>query len=124
MDGIIGCAIGRLGQDADLHYSQSGTAMLRFSIAVYDSKRAQDAPTEWLRVTCWKDQATALDGKLLKGSEVYVEGRLKLNTWQKDGVDRSGLELNAWTVQPLGVSRNRPKVASGNTRQLVAGERD
>lgn len=105
INGVGGWAIGRLGRDAELRYTQSGTPMLTFSIAVFDAKRAEDAPTEWLSVVCWGDQAKALEGKLVKGVEVYVEGRNKLDTYQKDGTDRTTMRLSAWTVQPMGAPR-------------------
>lgn len=41
--------------------------------------------------------------RIVKGTEVYCEGRLRLSTWRTaDGAERWGLNLTAWTVQPLG----------------------
>ena len=55
-----------------------------------------------------------LAGSLHKSDRAYVEGRLKLNTWaDKDGRERSGLQVAATLVQPLGqIGRRKPSEAS------------
>lgn len=112
MNGIIACAQGTLGRDAELRYTQSGQAVLNFSIAVQDAKRPEGAETEWLRVSVWGELAENLNasGNLGKGAECYVEGRMKLNTWAgPDGQQRSGLELSAWRVDLLGAIGRRAR---------------
>ena len=61
----------------------------------------------------FEEKARALAG-LAKGVEVYVEGRLSLNTWTgRDGAERTGLSVSAWQVMPLGqIGRRKPKVQS------------
>ena len=87
MNGIACALIGRLPKDADpLKYTSQGTVLVSFSVAVHDAKRGEDDPTEWARVTCWGEPAESLDGALGKGTEVYVEGRLRVGEWTaKDG---------------------------------------
>jgi single-strand DNA-binding protein len=111
LNGIVSCAIGTLGRDAELRYTQQGQAVLNFSIAVADAKRQEGADTEWLRVAVWGERAEELNtAGLAKGAECYVEGRLKLNTWNgPDGQQRSGLELSAWRVDVLGAIGRRAK---------------
>src|SRR5579884_3315137 len=120
MNGIVACATGTLGRDAELRYTQGGQACLNFSIAVADAKRREGADTEWLKCVCWGERAEELheSGNLGKGAEVYVEGRLKLNTWAgQDGQQRSGLELSAWRVDVLGAIGRRAR----KTAPLLAG---
>jgi Single-strand binding protein family len=50
VNGIIASAQGTLPRDPELRYTQGGQAVLNFSIAVHDDKRAEGAETEWLRV--------------------------------------------------------------------------
>ena len=67
-----------------------------------DSKAA-DGTGQWVRVGHFGDDAEELAQRLVKGTDVYVEGRLKLNTWTiQDGSQRSGLNVTAWKLEPLG----------------------
>jgi len=63
-----------------------------------------------VRATCWAELAEQLAERLKKGHEVYCHGRLKLRTWTKqDGSQGAGVELSAWTVQPMGAGRQHPR---------------
>src|SRR5712691_5902158 len=97
------CAfIGRVGQDAELKWTQNGTALVNVSVMVQDSKAA-DGQGQWVRVGRFGDDAEDLAQHLVKGTDCYVEGRLKLNTWQAaDGTPRSGLNVTAWKLEPMG----------------------
>ena len=66
---------------------------------------------QWVRVACFGEQAVELSRILVKGSRVYVEGRLTLQHWKgPDGTDRYGLNVAAWRVEVLGqIGRNKPK---------------
>jgi single-strand DNA-binding protein len=111
MNGIVACCTGRCVRDAETRFTASGKQMVSVSIAVDDLKRAEDAAPEWLKVTAWNELAEAMADKLVKGTALYAEGRLKLNTWTAaDGTPRSGLELIAWTVQPMGqIGQRKPR---------------
>ena len=119
MNGITAALTGRIGQDADLKYLPTGNALATFSVAADDAKKAEGDQAEWLRVTVWGEAAEELAPRLVKGTRVYVEGRMKLDQWQaKDGAQRSTLKLSAWTCQPMGqIGNNRPR------RQDDAGPR-
>jgi len=111
MDGIVAALIGRLGQDAELKYLDTGTAALKLSLAVCDAKAAERGdPPQWVRCTVWGARAEELGESLKKGAEVYVEGRLRLSRWtMQDGAERSGLEVSAFKCEPLGqIGRRRP----------------
>jgi len=123
MDGIKACCFGRLGGEPELRYLPNGTPMLKCSVAVEDNKAPENSPTEWVRVTLFGERAEELlppggSPRLQKGDQVYAEGRVRLNTWQSNGEQRSGLELTAWIVQPIGAFR-RP-VESGQSRRRAA----
>ena len=115
MNGVHCAFEGRLSRDPELKYTSSGTALLSLNLAVADDKRRDDEPTEWIRAAVWGDQAEQLDGRLKKGDLVYVEGRLRLRTWDKDGDTRAGLEVNVWRCEQLGaIGRRAPKPTTGN----------
>jgi single-strand DNA-binding protein len=120
MNGITSAFTGRVGKDPELRYTMSGKRMLSFSVAVDESSRQTEerpdpAETTWVRVTCWEEKAAELQERgLTKGAAVYCEGRLKLSKWMSaQGEHRSGLELSAWVVQPMGQlgERRRPRAA-------------
>jgi single-strand DNA-binding protein len=98
---------GRLTRDAELKYTNSGTALCRFSIAV--NRRYKDPKggewkddTSFVDIVVWREAAERCGKTLKKGSPVHVEGRLKSSTFEaKDGTKRSKLEVEARRVQIL-----------------------
>ena len=109
MNGITATLTGRIGSDAELKYLPTGNALATFSVAADDAKKAEGDQAEWVRVTVWGEAAEELAPRLVKGTRVYVEGRMKLEQWQaKDGAQRSTLKLSAWTCTPMGqIGNNR-----------------
>jgi len=98
--------IGRLGQDPELRYTGSGTAVANLSIAT-DESYTQDGETveqtEWHSVTCWARLAETVNEYLEKGRRVYVEGKLKTREWaDNDGNQRYSTEIHADRVDFLG----------------------
>jgi single-strand DNA-binding protein len=91
-------AIGYLGGDPELRYSQSGTAFASFSLAIDDSYKDRDEQkvkrTIWLRCTAFAKTAENLSQLLFKGSHVQVEGALTVNEWtDREGNERKDLQL-------------------------------
>ena len=80
--------IGRLGQDPELKYTQSGIAVVNFSVATGLKWKDQDGnlqeKTEWHNVKAWRGLAETCSNYLKKGSKVYVEGRLETSNWEDD----------------------------------------
>lgn len=73
--------IGNLGRDVELRYAPSGKAVATFSMAVDGGKDK----TEWANVEVWETTAENCSKYIGKGSKVYVEGRFKTESWEKDG---------------------------------------
>ena len=98
--------IGNLGRDPEVRYAQSGMAICKLSVAV--TERVKDGndwkdATEWFRVTVFGKTAENAGQYLQKGRQVYVEGRLKTDKYKdKDGVERTSVEVIANTLQFLG----------------------
>lgn len=98
--------IGNLTADPELRYTPSGQAVCDLRIAVNNKYKTQTG--EWkedpcfLNVTVWARQAEYCAEYLKKGRSIFVEGRLKMNTWtSKEGQKRTGYSVNAQTVQFL-----------------------
>ena len=94
--------IGRLGQDPDIRYTQSGTAVANMSVATNHSVKQDDKwveATEWHRVIVWGQMAEACGEYLSKGSQVYSGGRLQTRSWEdKEGIKRWATEIVAQDV--------------------------
>jgi len=94
--------IGRLGQDLDIRYTQSGTAVANMSVATNHSVKQDDKwveATEWHRVIVWGKMAEACGEYLSKGSQVYIGGRLQTRSWEdKEGIKRWATEIVAQDV--------------------------
>lgn len=96
--------IGNLGNDPEMRYSQSGTAVLRFNVACNGRVRTPEGEwqdrTEWVRCTVFGKRAETLANHLKKGTRVYVDGRLEARPWtDQQGQVRAGLEVVADTVE-------------------------
>jgi single-stranded DNA-binding protein len=82
--------------------SDDGNPRLLFSTVV-DGDRLADEAAPPVRVEYLGDDAEALVPRLLKNTEIYVEGSLRLNTWAgRDGVERTGLYVKATHIEVLG----------------------
>jgi single-strand DNA-binding protein len=111
MNGIEAAFCGRVGSDPERKMVKGGTlALASFSVLV-ESEAESDKPGQWVRVSTFGDRADEVVRMLRKGDRAYLEGRLKLDTWQKDGEQKFGLNLTAWTIQPMGkIGHQRPRI--------------
>ena len=99
--------VGNLGRDAELRYTPGGAAVSKFSVAtteVWNDKSGQrQERTEWHNIDLWGKQAESLSGYLVKGKQVYVEGRLQTRQWDdKDGNKRYTTEIRSDRIVLLG----------------------
>src|SRR4029453_11840371 len=99
---------GNLGQDPETRYMPSGKAVTNLRLATSDSWKdkqtgEQREQTEWHSVVMYDRLAEIAAEYLRKGSQIYVEGRLKTRKWQdKEGKDRYTTEIVASEMQMLG----------------------
>jgi single-strand DNA-binding protein len=99
--------VGNLGRDAELRYTPSGAAVAKFSIAtteMWNDKAGQrQERTEWHNIDLWGKQAETLSEYLVKGKQVYVEGRLQTDEYtDKEGVKRKSTKVRCDRVVLLG----------------------
>jgi single-strand DNA-binding protein len=98
--------IGNLTRDPELRYLQSGMAVADLGLAVNDKRK--NAAGEWVEettfvdVTVWGRTAEVAGEYLTKGSPVFIEGRLKLDTWETEGQKRSKLKVVCEKMQLIG----------------------
>jgi len=99
--------MGNLTRDPELRYTPTGTAVANFGLAV--GRRWKDRQSNEMReettfvdIEVWARQAETASEYLSKGRPCFIEGRLKLDQWEKDGQKRSKLRVVAERVQFLG----------------------
>ena len=115
--------LGNVTRDPELRYISNGTAVTDVGLAVND--RRKDGKTgEWIEettfvdVTLWGRTAEIAGEYVTKGSPLLIEGRLKLDTWEKDGKKNSKLRVVCERMQLLGgrgdgSKGGKPRVAAG-----------
>ena len=101
--------VGRLVRDAELKYTNTGTALSVFSIAAneyYKSDNEKKEIVSYFEITMWGKRAESLSKYLLKGNQICVVGRLKQDRWTQDGANRSKIKIVCEDIQLLG-SKNK-----------------
>ena len=99
--------VGNLGADPDTRYMPSGAAVTNIRIATSESWKdkqtgEQKERTEWHKVAMFNRLAEIAAEYLRKGSQVYIEGKLRTRKWQdRDGNDRYTTEIVADEMQML-----------------------
>ena len=117
--------IGNLGKDPEMNYTQNGTALTKFSLAVSRSYKTSSGEkrdeTEWFNIVAWDKLAELCNQYLHKGSKAYIEGRLSQRKYtDKNGVERTAIDVIASDMEMLS-----PKPAqSGSSSDFLAGHAD
>jgi single-strand DNA-binding protein len=99
--------IGRLGKDPEIRYTPDGSPVATFSLATSenwtDKNGTRQERTEWHNIVAWSRLADLSKRYLLKGRQVYVEGRIRTREWNdKDGNKRRTTEVIASQMVLLG----------------------
>lgn len=99
--------IGRLGRDPETRFMANGEAVCNFSVATsekYTDKNGQrQESTEWHEVTMFRKLAEIAGQYLTKGSQVYIEGKIKSRKYtDKKGVERTAYDIIANEMKMLG----------------------
>ncbi len=97
--------MGNLTRDPELRYIPSGTAVSDIGMAVNERVKKNDQWVDepvFVDVTLWGRTAEVANEYLSKGSNILIEGRLKFDTWEKDGQKHSKLRVVAEKMQMVG----------------------
>ncbi|MBI5893469.1 MAG: single-stranded DNA-binding protein [Deltaproteobacteria bacterium] len=106
--------IGNLGADPEVKYTPSGTAVTNFRIATSEKWKDKEGKVqdrvEWHRIVTFGKLAEICGEYLVKGKQVYIEGRIQTRSWDdKDGNKKYMTEVVANTMQMLGSADNKQK---------------
>jgi single-strand DNA-binding protein len=109
--------VGNLTRDPELKWLQSGTAVCEIGMAINERTKRGDSWEEtvlFVDVTLWAKTAEVAAEYLRKGAPVLIEGRLKYDTWEKDGQKRSKLRVVGERMQMLGTKGERRDAPPAN----------
>ncbi|MEQ9413056.1 MAG: single-stranded DNA-binding protein [Cyclobacteriaceae bacterium] len=90
--------VGRLGKDPEVRHLENGATVANFSMATsetYKDKTTGERKeiTEWHNIVLWRGLADVASKYLHKGDMVYIEGKLRTRSWEKDNVTRYTTEV-------------------------------
>jgi single-strand DNA-binding protein len=119
--------VGNLGGDPETRYMPSGSAVTNLTVATNESWKdkqtgEQKDRTEWHKVAMFNRLAEIAAEYLRKGSQVYIEGKLRTRKWQdKSGQDRWTTEIIADEMQMLG-GRGGAGGGGGGSAPMSSGQ--
>ena len=98
--------VGRLAQDPEVRYTQSGTAVANFNIAI-SSGYGEHKQTDFIPIVAFKNLAEIVGNNLKKGSQVLVEGRMQVRSYEtQEGQKRRVTEVIVQNVEFLGSKKS------------------
>lgn len=111
--------IGNLTADPEIRTMPNGEQVANFTIALNERYKAKDGNfvenVEYVRIVLYRRLAEIAGQYLHKGSQVYIEGRLKTRKWQdSNGQDRYTTEIQGDNLQMLGGRQDEPKQAKSS----------
>lgn len=116
--------MGRLGRDPEVRYTQSGTPVASFSLAVdrdFVDQATGRRPTDWIEVAAWNAKAKFVQQYFRKGQLAVVEGRLQIRDWtDKEGAKRRTAEVVADQIYFAGAKTAPPSEGNADERSLPA----
>jgi single-strand DNA-binding protein len=120
--------IGNLGRDPEMRYTPTGRPVTTFTVATSRSWNSANGErhteTEWFNIVAWSNQAETCKQYLIKGQQVYIEGRLQTRHWEdKEGVKRATVEIVAAEIIMLG-DRREPNHVPASEESLGSLEPD
>lgn len=119
--------LGNVTRDVEVKHLRSGTAVAEIGLAVNEkTKRGEEwvEETTFVDVTLWGRTAEVAGEYLSKGSPVFIEGRLKLETWEQDGQKRSKLKVVCERLQLLGGKSEQGQRAEPGRRREAMPKND
>lgn len=120
--------VGNVGVDPEVRTTESGVKVARVRLAtterIYNRQTNENTDhTEWHTITLWRGLADVVDHYVRKGSQLYIEGRLRTREWtDKDNIKRYSTEIMADEMKLLGRrSDNQQSTAGGFQQGSTAG---
>jgi single-strand DNA-binding protein len=118
--------VGNLGNDPELRYTPSGTAVATFSLATTERYKDRDGnpqkKTEWHNIVAWRQLAEICGKYLHKGKQIYVEGKIQNRSYDdRDGNKRYISEVVINEMQMLGSRDDNQQGGGGQSQNYNQG---
>jgi single-strand DNA-binding protein len=119
--------VGNLGKDPEVRHLEGGNSVAHFTLATNeyykDKQGTRVERTEWHNISAWRGLAELTEKYLKKGSQVYIEGKLRTRQYQdKDQQTRYITEIIAEEISLLGGRSGSPVPANGAATQASPDE--
>jgi len=108
--------LGRLGQNPEISYTQSGLAVCKFSLATSRKQKNGQEVTQWHRCTAFDKAGELISKYVSKGDMLYIEGEITYGQYEKDGVTRYTTDIIVREFNFVGSGGGRQD-GNQNTRQ-------
>ncbi len=121
--------VGHLGKDPEVKYTPNGTAVAKFSLATNERYKDKDGNwqdrTEWHNIVAWQRTAEVAGEYLKKGRQVYIEGRLRTDSWEDKNTHekkyRTEIVVEDLVLLGAGGRGEGEEGGGGRTRSASAG---
>lgn len=120
--------VGNLGKDPEVRHLESGVAVANFPVATSETYRDRTSgerreQTEWHNVVLWRGLADVAEKYLHKGDMVYIEGKLRTRSWEKDGVTRYTTEIVGDNMTMLGSRSSSSEGSSSSSARSESSQK-
>jgi single-strand DNA-binding protein len=118
--------VGNVGKDPEVKYLERDVAVANFPLATtergYKTANGTEVPerTEWHNVVCWRGLATVVEKYVKKGSQLYIEGKIRTRSYEQDGIKRYVTEIYADELQMMGKKENTGNGTGNETPRAVS----
>jgi len=105
--------IGNVGKDPEIRHLQGGASVATITLATSERYKDRNGETreltEWHTINAWRQLADLAENYIRKGSQIYVEGRIRTRSWDdQNGQKRYATEIQADVIQLLGRRNDSP----------------
>jgi single-strand DNA-binding protein len=119
--------IGNLGRDPEMSYTNNGTAVTRFSLAVNRYTKSptgeRQEETEWFNIVAWRQLAETCSQYLRKGMKVFVEGRVQQRKYTgQDGIQRTAIDVIASDMEILTPKSQQSAAVPGSNDDFLSDD--
>lgn len=124
--------IGNVGKDPVIRHNENGSTSANFSVATTEKYKDRNGvlqeQTEWHNIVCWRGMAETVEKYVKKGSQVFIEGKLRYRDWKdQNGQERYSTEILATSINLLGKraeSNGVTPYAQSNNQNSSAPEKE
>jgi single-strand DNA-binding protein len=120
--------VGNLGKDPEIMTFDNGVKKASFSLATTESYKNKEGAkvdqTEWHNIVVWRGLAEVAEKYLRKGSQIYLEGKIKTRSYEQDGIKKYITEIYGDNFTMLGGRREGGEVPNDHVSQPPAAQQE